>query len=216
MEYNSLPYSRRRLNNYAGEQEGRLNREHHHRSPIRQWRAKSPVLDNEVTPPSAPFQPPRPSVGKNLEITDFPPAPSDTSREKVMEELRLSTLQYVAHPDPVECAARKQRVLQSEMDGTVDETATRMLQASGSAVFVQPEIPPEPMTALLATQAAPQEIPANPPKRRGRPRLNTSRRTSVRLSPKTFAGMGTRRRSSTRQHASPGTASRTDTRQAPS
>ncbi|CAF1711874.1 unnamed protein product, partial [Brassica oleracea var. botrytis] len=49
-----------------------------------------------------------------------------------MKELREVTLQYLNCPDLVESATRKQIALLSEMDGTVEETATRIIQASTS------------------------------------------------------------------------------------
>lgn len=84
-------------------------------------------------PPSAPFQPPRQSVGRNLEAVDFPPSHEQPTIEEVMEDIREATLQYINCPDPMESAARKQRVLQSEMNGDVEEAATRILQASTSS-----------------------------------------------------------------------------------
>ena len=56
-----------------------------------------------------------------------------------MEKIREATLQYISCPDPMESAARKQRVLQSEMNGDVEEAATRILQASASAALARTE-----------------------------------------------------------------------------
>ncbi|CAH8358558.1 unnamed protein product [Eruca vesicaria subsp. sativa] len=53
--------------------------------------------------------------------------------EEVLEDLNAATLRYMNHPDPTESAARKQRVLLSEMDGTVEETAAGIFQANALA-----------------------------------------------------------------------------------
>ena len=62
-EYSSPPYTRRRLNDYGRHQDGRNLRDRNGGSPTLQWRAKSPILAQEVTPPSEALQPPRQSVG---------------------------------------------------------------------------------------------------------------------------------------------------------
>ncbi|CAF2106614.1 unnamed protein product [Brassica oleracea] len=133
-EVTSPPYTRRRTTYHTDRhREGNI-AERKDNSPVLQWRARSPVVAQEVTPPSSPFQPPRRSVGRNLESRDFPPAIELPSREEVLEELRETTLQYICCPDPMESAARKQRVLQSEMNRGVEEAATptRILQASAA------------------------------------------------------------------------------------
>ncbi|KAL0655528.1 hypothetical protein Bca4012_076112 [Brassica carinata] len=135
----------------------------------------------EVTPPSAPFQPPRQSV-------DFPPVSALPSREEVMEEIREATLQYINCPDPMESAARKQRVLQSEMNGEVEEAATRILQASTSAAMARTEKMQLADTSNLAGQ---MDTTADTSVRRTRkcgcPPKPSERRTTVRVRPKTYS-----------------------------
>ncbi|RID66608.1 hypothetical protein BRARA_D01736 [Brassica rapa] len=81
-DYESPSYTRRRTANHTARHgEGYL-AERKENSPVLQWRAKSPVVNHEVTPPSSPFQPPRRSVGRNLEAGDFPPASDLPSREE--------------------------------------------------------------------------------------------------------------------------------------
>ncbi|KAG2266435.1 hypothetical protein Bca52824_073514 [Brassica carinata] len=169
--YSSPPYTRRQHNN----------QEDRHGYGILQWRAKSPLLEQEVTPPSAPFQPPRQSV-------DFPPVSALPSREEVMEEIREATLQYINCPDPMESAARKQRVLQSEMNGEVEEAATRILQASTSAAMARTEKMQLADTSNLAGQ---MDTTADTSVRRTRkcgcPPKPSERRTTVRVRPKTYS-----------------------------
>ncbi|KAH0872436.1 hypothetical protein HID58_069798, partial [Brassica napus] len=70
--YYSPPYSRRRLHQNGGEhqQEDRDNRRN---SPRLQWKAKSTLADQEATSQRRSSHSPRPSLGGNLDRTDFPP-----------------------------------------------------------------------------------------------------------------------------------------------
>ncbi|KAH0908641.1 hypothetical protein HID58_031962, partial [Brassica napus] len=212
-DYESPSYTRRRTANHTARHgEGYL-AERKENSPVLQWRAKSPVVNHEVTPPSSPFQPPRRSVGRNLEAGDFPPASDLPSREEVMEEIREATLQYISCHDPMESAARKQRVLQSEMNGDVEEAATRILQASTTAALARTETLQASELPIHSNQVNLQaETSALPTKKRGRPPTVKGRKTMIRASPKTFSGMGSKKRNIARLHASPGTASRSGTR----
>ncbi|KAJ4906132.1 Uncharacterized protein Rs2_09790 [Raphanus sativus] len=78
--YTYPPYTRRRLNSPGGDRAGETRREMGRHSPILQWRPKSPILNQETTPPSA--QNNIASVGRNLEATDFPLLPTVPSREE--------------------------------------------------------------------------------------------------------------------------------------
>ncbi|CAN6933923.1 unnamed protein product, partial [Brassica oleracea] len=285
--YHSPPYSRRQLNNHGDDRDGE-NRGTNQRSPTDaassyfflalvtpptlQWRAKSPIADQEAMPQRRHSCSPRPSLGQNLNITDFPPLTTiqekehsnnvatrrsprsqwrvisttpdqeATSRhrrnhspraggevnlgmdvlpqprglptlESVMEELNESTLQYLNVEDPVERAARQKRVLQTEIDGTVEETTARILRNSTANALADAGL-----AASHTTEPTPQ-VPSSdtkavkPVRRRGRPaRINTSR-TTIRLSPKTYAGMGSRKRKLAQVQASPGTSNKPTTRQ---
>ncbi|CAN6891718.1 unnamed protein product, partial [Brassica oleracea] len=200
-EVTSPPYTRRRTT-YHTDRHGEGNiAERKDNSPVLQWRAKSPVVAHEVTPPSSPFQPPRRSVGRNLESGDFPPAIELPSREEVLEELRETTLQYISCPDPMESAARKQRVLQSEMNRDVEEAATRILQAS--AALARTETLQVSELQIHSNQENLQaETSTVPIRKRGRPPTSKGRRTTVRASPKTFSGTSSRAGTrQTTQHA---------------
>ncbi|KAF3574180.1 hypothetical protein F2Q69_00059804 [Brassica cretica] len=245
--YHSPPYSRRRPNNH------RENRDTNHRSPTLQWRAKSPVSNQEVIHQQRQSCSPRPSLGRNLNITDFPtliathaeenlnnvtthrsprpqgrarptiPDQEATSRQRlnhsprageeanlgmdvlpqprglptlelVMEELNESTLQYMNVDDPVERAARQKRVLQTEIDGTVEETTARILRNSTANVLPAADLAP-PHTTDSTPQASPLDTgTAKTARRRGRPARTNISRTTIRLSPKTYAGVGSRKR----------------------
>ncbi|KAH0939895.1 hypothetical protein HID58_007356, partial [Brassica napus] len=55
------------------------------------------------------------------------------ARGAIMEELQEVTRQYLSCPDPVEAAARRQRVLYGDANGMLEETVERLL-ASGQGV----------------------------------------------------------------------------------
>ncbi|XP_048630748.1 uncharacterized protein LOC125604373 [Brassica napus] len=213
--YSSPPYTRRRHNNQEDRHGDGSSGETKRRSPVLQWKAKSPLLEQEVTPPSAPFQPPRQSVGRNLEAVDFPPSHEQPTREEVMEEIREATLQYINCPDPMESAARKQRVLQSEMNGDVEEAATRILQASTSSGMARSEtlLIADASIAVAQVDTA-ADNSARPVRKRGRPPKPSERRTTVRVSPKTYSGMGSKKRNLARLQGSPGVTSRAGTARA--
>ncbi|CAH8384091.1 unnamed protein product [Eruca vesicaria subsp. sativa] len=51
----------------------------------------------------------------------------------ILEELRDATYRYTNHPDPKEREARMQRVLDSEVQGLTEETATRVAANENAA-----------------------------------------------------------------------------------
>ncbi|CAN6893686.1 unnamed protein product [Brassica oleracea] len=189
------------------------NRDTNHRSPTLQWRAKSPFSNQEVIHQQRQSCSPRPSLGRNINITDFqtliathaeenlnnvttrrsprpqgrarptipdqeatsqqrlnhsprageeanlgmdvlPQPPGLPTLESVMEELNESTLLYMNVDDPVERAARQKRVLQTEIDGTVEETSARILRNSTANVLPAADLAP-PHTTDSTPQASP-------------------------------------------------------------
>lgn len=177
-----------------------------------------PPIEQEVTSQWRQTNSPRLNVLSNSGLEIHQPIPELPTREMVMDELQEVTLRYLNVDDPIEREARQRRVLQSEIDGTVEETATRILQASLSNAVSAGALT-SPLSRPTTAQATTQE-PAvtNQTKKRGRPaKTNTTKpsasRNSIRLSPKTYAGMGSRKRNLTQIHASPGTSNRTVSRQ---
>lgn len=121
--------------------------------------------------------------------------------EEVLEEIREVTLQYTNVDGPVERAARKKRVLQSEIDGSVDETVARIIQAASIAKQLPPPI-------TLSTNQPPKALedlamlPSNQTqtsRRRGRP----ARSRDIQISPKVFKGSSSRKRNVLQGRASP-------------
>lgn len=75
----------------------------------------------------------RPPLERNLDKEDFPPPqaplpPPPRSTEEVMEELREVNYQYTNVADPVESAARRQRVLNGEVQGLMESTAASIVE----------------------------------------------------------------------------------------
>ncbi|CAN7137571.1 unnamed protein product, partial [Brassica rapa subsp. narinosa] len=58
--------------------------------------------------------------------------PKEPSKETVMEELHEVTRQYLSCPDPVEAAARRQRVHFSDANGLMEATAASILTAAAT------------------------------------------------------------------------------------
>lgn len=95
-----------------------------------QWRPKLVVVPN----PPEEMQNRNPSVPD--EATSKSPLPQrqdaenqNLTKEAVMEELHEVTRQYLNCPDPVEAAARRQRVLRTDAEGLMESTAASILTA---------------------------------------------------------------------------------------
>ncbi|KAF3485097.1 hypothetical protein F2Q69_00055453 [Brassica cretica] len=90
-----------------------------------------------------------------------PNIPQIPTMEAVMEDLHEVTRQYLSCPDPVEAAARRQRVLHGNAQGQMEETATAIIAAARkrqdqqALVFGErtsesnPVTPPPPQTNLF-------------------------------------------------------------------
>lgn len=180
-----------------------------------QWREKTKETANlsvpqqrDPSPPLRPKAPPtlRPPLERNLALLDFPQLPTlppIPSREEVLNELHEVTLQYTSCADPTESAARRQRVLQSDMEGLMERTATSIIDGAtakhnvtllGSSSrgddlnlesMVIPTVIPSESILILPPAGA------KPTKKRGRPAKK------VAASPKVFVGAGSSRISHT-------------------
>lgn len=78
----------------------------------------------------------RPPLERNLNASDFlPPPPSLPTTEQVMEQLVEATYQYTNRPNPIEREARRQRVLETNSQGIMEETAARIIEAERAAII---------------------------------------------------------------------------------
>lgn len=186
-----------------------LNR--HSRSPIEQWRVKEHRSDRnlpkERTPERSPGQI-RPPLERNLDKEDFLPLqaavlPPPRTTEQVMEELREVTYRYANVADPVESAARRQRILDGEALNLMEQTAAGIVareqevcQAYLATCGMEPAIDngmeheADPADPLVLSQ------PSEHSKRRGRPPKPRQQR-EIRISPKVFKGSSSRKRNLT-------------------
>ncbi|KAJ4885501.1 hypothetical protein Rs2_35594 [Raphanus sativus] len=101
------------------------------KSPQQRAQGRSPSSSRHHNSPTPPAMIQGPPLGRNLDLCDFP-SPTNTipSREAVLNELREASYQYINCGDLVESAARRQRVLQIEHDGSVDEAADNIIAAA--------------------------------------------------------------------------------------
>lgn len=72
-----------------------------------------------------------------------PPLPLIPTTEEVMEELQQVTRLYTSCDDPIESAARKQRVLVSDAQGLMEETAQGIIIAAQKAQAAQTQLQEE-------------------------------------------------------------------------
>lgn len=162
----------------------RNNNERHaggHLSSSLQWRAKSPQHTHLRIDEAESSRTRRPPLERNLEpiIQASPPRTIPTTDE-VMGELREVTVQYINCADPTESATRRRRVIQSEVNGLMAETAANIISAAAQtvqeSVFIQnPQQQPSQQTQVELTpiQNGPKAQTAAPEKKkRGRPPIN--------------------------------------------
>lgn len=194
-------------------QDNRGRRHSRSRSPVLQWREKQRTNGSHSearrAPQSTPLRSPqrtiqletqeanRPPLERNLEVRDFPPPPRVPLREEVLEQLREDTFHYTNVEDPVEAAARLQRVYNSEENNLMEETASRIIEAAANNLRAHEESNRGLMNAapvLYSTpRAQPETTSTQTPRssRRTRDRANSTRR--IQASPRIFAGTNLRK-----------------------
>ncbi|CAN6923953.1 unnamed protein product [Brassica oleracea] len=141
-----------------------------------------------------------PPLERNLELTDYPHLPRIPLREEVMEDLREVTFQYTNVTDPIEAAARLQRVIRSEEEGLMEETASRIIAAAANNLRqcedrdrALPEEETRVQSTPMARAGTGRTLNHTPRStRNARERSGASRRTQA--SPRIFAGTNLRRR----------------------
>ncbi|CAA7014755.1 unnamed protein product [Microthlaspi erraticum] len=114
--------------NQAGDHLEGARRLNHLNTPTRQvWREKPPSLvDHEDASTSLlPIQ----ITGRNLDLEAFTPPHRIRSESEIMSSLQEVTVQYANVEDPLERAARMQRILEGETRGLMADTARSMYTA---------------------------------------------------------------------------------------
>ncbi|CAA7040440.1 unnamed protein product [Microthlaspi erraticum] len=96
-----------------------------------------------------------------------------------MQELQEVTIRYINCPDPTESAARRQRVIASEEQGLMEETAANIIAAATDSYHIKLNFDPEEESQIVLRQQSPQHPPSEgttpqnqPKKQRGRPPKN--------------------------------------------
>lgn len=143
-----------------------------------------------------------PPLGRNLAENDYPPDPRIPSRDQVLEELRESTFQYTNVSDPSEAAARKQRVIHSEENGLMEQTADRIIVAASNTLLAINAETDQSYNLQGASYISGQTSQALPPAAPFSATLGSSRRTHngtgtsrcTSASPRNFPGTNLRKR----------------------
>ncbi|CAA7030418.1 unnamed protein product [Microthlaspi erraticum] len=101
-------------------------------TPTRQiWREKPPSLVDQTDDISTTLLPIQ-ITGRNLEIEAFTPPERIRSEADIMSSLQEVTVQYTNVDDPIERAARTQRVLEGEARGLMTDSARSIFNAQTS------------------------------------------------------------------------------------
>ncbi|WZZ64967.1 hypothetical protein YC2023_076337 [Brassica napus] len=132
--YASPPYSRNRENSST---QGNRGKDLFPQRSLGQWRPRLVSVPDTTTgnvrsssddTPKETTLPAHQEAPPNVLIND-----QALARGAIMEELQEVTRQYLSCPDPVEAAARRQRVLYGDANGMMEETVERLL-ASGQGI----------------------------------------------------------------------------------
>ncbi|CAH8318645.1 unnamed protein product [Eruca vesicaria subsp. sativa] len=101
--------------------------------------------------------------------------------EEVMEELHNATRRYLNYPDPVEAAARRQRVLHGDANGEMEDAAAGIIKAAREKQNLarraltadsNPVTPPPLQFNPLPTPLSPERFAEHSPTMRGREELD--------------------------------------------
>ncbi|KAJ4906752.1 Uncharacterized protein Rs2_10410 [Raphanus sativus] len=98
-----------------------LNEQQNRRDLVTKETANQLVTTPGLTEPATPVDPSMNFQANPMQVGQVP------NMEAMMEELQEVTRQYLNCPDPVEAAARKQRVLVSDANRLMEETTARLI-----------------------------------------------------------------------------------------
>ncbi|KAL0676994.1 hypothetical protein Bca4012_004975 [Brassica carinata] len=148
---------------------------HHDQQPQMQWRGKQqhtpaprPAEDQSSNPSThlntrLHDATNRPPLERNLANYDFAQPPFLPTRNEVLAELQTVSDQYINVTDPAESAARKQRVMQCEKDGLMEETAAGIIAAASANLSRETEVIPSPPSVFNRLEF-PDNTPPPPPR----------------------------------------------------
>ncbi|CAH8327537.1 unnamed protein product [Eruca vesicaria subsp. sativa] len=141
------------------------------------------------------------SIERNLAECDFPHLPRIPTMSEVIQDLVDVSIRYTNCADPVESEARRQRVLQTNAEGIMEETTAEIIAAATTArhaavCSLSANLP----TPLLLIGPNIDCETADLPKRRGRP----PREKKQTAKPKILPGTASRKRNLNLATPSPG------------
>ena len=164
-------------------------------------------VEDQVIGPSSQITPTQRPLERNLDDVDFPVRQVPTAAE-VLDDINEATLRYLNVDDPIERAARQHRVLQSEINGSVEATVAGIIQHSVDTVNLMPSLSVPSVLAPSEDQdKGPTTQSTNVPKKRGRPPKPRSTR-AIQNSPRVFTSLSSRRRTLNVVRSSPSTHTR--------
>ena len=152
-EYTSPPFTTNRNKLPRAGSQGRalFTQRAHTQREHAQWRPKEPESKNVAEKTIVPHVQTRQdqTTGEKEKVDENHVRIS--THEEVMEQLHEVTRQYLSCPDPIEAAARRQRVLHGDAHGQMEETAAAVIAAELKRA------------ALAALEAASNCNPVTPP-----------------------------------------------------
>ncbi|KAG2292282.1 hypothetical protein Bca52824_038951 [Brassica carinata] len=147
-----------------------------------QWREKYPkeTHEEEVNSPAIQQITPLRAPLAIEEVQDqlHTPINQPPTREAIMDDLQEVTRQYVNCPDPIESAARRQRVLHGDAHGQMEETVDRILTAAVARYQAMFPTPPPQERAIDIT--TPQLLADSGPMRSSGGEISYRRGTTLR------------------------------------
>ncbi|KAH0882560.1 hypothetical protein HID58_058656, partial [Brassica napus] len=111
-------------------------------------------MEDQARGPSPQITPTQRPLERNLDEVDFQVRQIPTAAE-VLDDINEATLRYLNVDDPIERAARQQRVLQSEIDGSVEATVAGIIQHSVDTVNLMPSLS---VPSVLAPSGAQDKV----------------------------------------------------------
>lgn len=110
---------------------------------------QKPLLDPPQVPALRSPSTPAPPLGRNLHESDFSKHSEIPSAEKVFEDLREVTLQYINCANPIESAARRRRVIITETENLMANTTSGIIAAATTTISQTVMVPQVNPTVIL-------------------------------------------------------------------
>ncbi|CAA7020451.1 unnamed protein product [Microthlaspi erraticum] len=140
----------------------RSNHSPNHPRPHQIWREKTNQRTETMEDNFTPNQRRTIPLERNLDQDDFPtPPPRRQTEAEIIQDLHDIDIRYINCGDPAESAARRQRVLESDLNGLVEETANRLYNAPSNLLHEEDVIRLASPTMTQQLNTSPQNDPLN-------------------------------------------------------